>query len=343
LTLASRFFRSAVRDLHLRGTSCALALVFLLGAPAAHAQPASGAYPNRPVRLVVPNAPGGGSDLVARLVAERLTAPLGRPVVVENRAGASGQLAAEAVARAAPDGHTLLLGTSLTLTTTPALNHNLPYQSPGDFAPIALVAVTSYVLVLHPSVPVRSVADFIKLARTKQGRLNYASPGAGSTAHLATELFSSMTGLKLVHVPYKGSAPGMLSVLQGETDLMFANLLPAIPMVKAGRLRALAISAQSRSPLLPEVPTVNESGLRGFDVEQFYGVVAPAGTPKEIIARLNEHIVQRMQTPEVRARLLADGSEVKTSTPAAFQQLIVSELAKWTKVIRSANIKTEQQ
>ena len=295
-------------------------------------------YPSKPIRIVVPNAPGGGSDLVARVTAEKLAKPLGRQVIVENREGAAGQIGTEHVVRSAPDGYTLLLGTSLTLITAPALNPKLPYRSPDAFAPISLLGTTTFVLVVHPSVPARSAKDLVSLAKAKPGAFTYASSGVGSPAHLAGELFQSMTGTKMLQVPYKGSAPGMLSVTTGETDLMFGNLLPARPLIVTRRVRALAVASLIRTALLPEVPTLHESGLRGFDVRQFYALLAPARTSREILMRLNAEVASVMQSPETKQALAKDGTEVQTSSPEELEKLIVTEIAKWSRVIRSARI-----
>ena len=298
-------------------------------------------YPAKPVRLVVPFAPGGGSDLVGRLLAQRLGAQLGQQMIVDNRAGAGGRIGTEMVARAAPDGYTLLMATSSVMVTAPALYAKLPFAMPGDFSPISLVAYTTYVLVAHPAVPARNVKELIALARSRPGRLTYASSGTGGPAHLAGELFCALAGVKMIHVPYKGSSPGTLSVVAGETDVMFSNALPALPSIKSGRLRAIAITSRKRSVLLPDVPTVAESGLPGFDVEQLYGLLAPAGTPRDIVGRLNEETARAMQAADVKSTLLTDGSEVRVSTPEELEKAIVSEIAKWTKVIRRAGIKGE--
>ena len=228
--------------------------------PLAQAQ----AYPAKTIRLVLPFAPGGGTDVVGRLLAQKLGPALGQQVIVENRAGAAGRIGTDLVAKSPPDGYTLLLATSSVMGTSPALYQKLPYDMPKDFAPISQVAFTAYVLVMHPSVPVKSVKGLIALARSKAGRLTYASSGAGGASHLAGELLGSMAGVKMVHVAYKGSAPGMFSVVSGETDFMFTNTLPALPQVKSGRLRALGVTTPQRSALLPDVPTVAESGLPGF-------------------------------------------------------------------------------
>ncbi len=324
---------------------CAAALASLLLAASGPALAQSTAsaptanYPSKVIRLVVANAPGGGADLVGRTVAEALSRPLGRQIIVENRPGASGQIGADFVAKAAPDGYTLLLGTTLTLISSPALHPNLPYKSPADFASISLLAATTYALIVHPSVPVRSLKDLIALAKTRPDGLNYASPGPGSAAHIASEMLGAMTGIKVVNVTYRGALPGVLSVVQGETDMMFANLLPAMPVIKSKRVRALGIASLTRSALLPDLRTLDESGLRGFDIQQYYSLVAPAGTSAEIVRRLNAEIAKHFQTPEVRSRLAADGSELRTSTPAELEKLITREIAKWSGVIRQAGIK----
>ena len=297
-------------------------------------------YPVRPLRLIVPFSPGGGSDLVGRLLGQKLAPLLGQQVVVENRAGAAGRIGTELVAKAAPDGYTLLLATSSVMVGS-ATYSRLPFEMPKDFSPISLVAYTTYALVAHPSVPVKSVKELIALAKSRPGRLTYASSGAGGASHLSGELFSSMAGVKMIHVPYKGSSPGTLSVMAGETDLMFSNILPALPAIRSSRLRAVGITSLRRSSLLPDVPTIAESGLPGFEVEQLYGILAPAATPRDIVRRLNEETAKVMQAADTRSRLLADGSEVMVSTPEEFEKRIIDEIGKWTRVIRQAGIKEE--
>ena len=298
-------------------------------------------YPVKPIRMVVPFAPGGGSDLVGHVLAQKLGPQLGQQVVVDNRAGAGGRIGTELVAKSAPDGYTLLLATSSVMVSAPALYSKLPYDMPKDYSAVSLVAYTTYALVAHPSVPARSVKDLIALAKSRPGRLTYASSGAGGHSHLAGELICSLTGINMIHVPYKGSSPGSLSVMAGETDLMFSNVLPALPAIRSGRLRAIGITSLKRSVLMPEVATVAESGLPGFEVEQLYGLLAPAGTPREIVRRLNEETAKVMQTADIKSRLLADGSEVSVSTPEEFERRIVAEIDKWTKVIKQAGIKED--
>jgi tripartite-type tricarboxylate transporter receptor subunit TctC len=301
----------------------------------------SQAYPAKPVRIVVPFAPGGGADLVGRIVAQTLRVGLKLLVMVDNRAGAAGRVGCEHVARSAPDGYTLLLATTSVMITAPALYGKLPYDVARDFAPITKAAMASYVLVVHPSVPVKAVKELIALARRKPGVLNYSSSGPGGPAHLSAELFQSMAGVKMVHVPYKGSAPGTLAAMAGETDLMFSNILPAVPAIQSGRLRPVAITSAKRSGILPDVPTVMESGLPAFRVETLYAVLAPAGTPREIVGRLNTLLVASLQSADTRKRLQADGSEVVTSSPEELAKEIQEETAQWTRVIRDAGIKPE--
>ena len=312
-------------------------LALVLFATAVRAQP----YPSKTVRLVLPFPPGGGTDVVGRLLAQKLGQALGQQVIVDNRAGAGGRIGTELVAKSLPDGYTLLLATSSVMGTGPALYKKLPFDMPKDFAPISLVAYTAYVLVTHPTVPAGSVKELVALAKSRPGRLTFASSGAGGAAHLSGELFSAMAGVKMVHVAYKGSSPGMFSVVSGETDLMFSNALPALPQVKSGKLRALGVTTPQRSALLPEVPTVAESGLRGFEVQQNYGVLAPAGTSREIVGRLNQEIGRVMRAEDTKSMLLADGSEAKVSTPEELERMITAEIAKWSKVIRQAGIKEE--
>lgn len=327
----------------LRAAGLATLLLSVAGAAWPQGAPSGGPgkYPAKVVRLIVANAPGGGADLVGRLLAERLSRPLGQKIIVENRPGGSGRIGSELVAKSPPDGYTLLLGTTLTLISSPALHARLPYKSPDDFAPISLLAETTYVLVVHPSVPARSVKELAALAKRRTDGLTYASPGPGSAAHIAAEMFSAMTGAKLVHVTYRGALPGAIGVMQGETDMMFLNLLPAMPLIKGNRVRALGIASQTRSAILPELRTLDELGLPGFDVRQYYSLVAPAGTSREIVDLLNAEVANHFQTAEVRKRLLGDGSEVRVSTPAALEKLILREIAKWKQVIRQAGIKTD--
>ena len=296
-------------------------------------------YPVRALRMVVPFPPGGGTDVIGRLLAQKLTSSLKQQVVVDNRAGAAGRIGAEYVAKSAPDGYTLLMATTTVIITAQALFPKLPYDSLRDFAPVSPVSTGTYGLVVHPSVPARSVKQLIALARARPGRLNFASSGPGDTNHLSGELFQLEAGVRLVHVPYKGAAPGTLSVIMGETDLMFSNIVPAIPPVRDGKLRPLGITSTRRSPLLADVPTVAESGLPGFRVETLYALLAPAGTPVDIVNRLNAATLEALNSPDLKQRIEADGSQVLPGTPDALRKIMVSEIDGWTKVIKRAGIK----
>jgi len=303
------------------------------------AQPAN--YPSKPIRVVAPFTPGGGSDLVARIVAQRLTDAFRQPCIVENRAGAGGRVGTEYVARATPDGYTLLLTGSGSVIFASALYDKLPYDAQRDLAPVTTVASSSLVLVVHPAVPVQSVRQLVALARAQPGRLNYASSGAGAPAHLAAELFQASTKVKLTHVPYKGTAPSIASVMAGETDLTFGNMLTIVPPVQSGKLRALGVSALKRSELFPDLPTIAESGVTGFETVTYYGVFAPAGTPLEIVKQLNAALVRGLQTDDTRKRFAADGSEVVTSTPDEFARVIRADIQKWTRIVKAAGIRPD--
>ena len=318
------------------GTAIAALLSCLSGGA-----PAQG-YPSRVVRLVVASAPGGGSDLVGRTLAQKLAPALGQQVIVDNRAGAGGRIGAEVVAKAAPDGYTLLVGTSSLMVIAPAMYAKLPYDTQRDFAPVSLLGSASYVLVVHPSVPTRSTKDLIALARAQPDKLTYASAGSGASSHLAGELFKMMASVKIVHVPYRASPLATLAIVAGESDLMFSNIQPSMPAIRSNRLRPLGITSAKRSGLLPEIPTIEESGLPGYEVVQLYGMLAPAGTPRDILRRLNEETVKAVQSPEMRDRLHAEGSEVRFSTIEEFEKLIAVELKRWNKVIKQAGI-TEVQ
>ena len=300
------------------------------------------AYPSRIVRLVVASAPGGGSDLVGRTLAQKMAPALGQQIIIENRAGAGGRIGAEVVARAAPDGYTLLIGTSSLMVVAPALYPKLPYDMTRDFAPVSLLGSAAYVLVVHPSVPVKSVKELLALARARPDHLTYASAGSGASSHLAGELFKMMARVRIVHVPYRASPLATLSVVAGESALMFSNILPAVPAIRSGRLRPLGITSVKRSSVLSDVPTIEESGLPGYEVVQLYAMLAPAGTPRDIVRRLNDEAGKGMQSADTRERLRADGSEVAVSTPEDLEKMIAAELRKWAKVIKQAGIAETQ-
>jgi tripartite-type tricarboxylate transporter receptor subunit TctC len=307
---------------------------------AATAAVAETGYPSKAIRLIVSFAPGGGADMMARALGQKLNSGLGQPVVIENRAGAGGRVGAENAARSAPDGYTLFLGTTSTLVWAPAMYDKLTYDPTASFAPIAPFSSACTVLVVHPSIPARSVQELIALAKSKPGRLNYASSGTGAPAHLAAELFNYSAGVKTAHIAYKGSAPGTIALISGETDMMFSNILPALSPVKSGKIRALAVSSLKRSTVLPDLPTVAQSGLPGFEVYVFYGLVAPAGTPRDIINRVHAQIAKALESADVKERLLNDGAEPMLSgSPDEFARIIRSEWDKWAKLIRQAGIK----
>ncbi len=312
---------------------CALVL-------AAGAAPAQDAWPARPLRFILPFPPGGGTDILGRLIAERLAAALGQPVVTENRGGAGGNVGAEAAARAAPDGYTIVL-TAPSLAISPSLYSKLNYDPVKDFAPISLVATVPNVMITQASLPVHNLQEFIAHARAKPGALNFGSGGAGTSNHLAGELFNLTAGTTLVHIPYKGVNLAMQDVLAGNVHLVFIGIPAAAPHIKSGRLRALALVAPQRSNALPEVPTVAEAGLADFEVTTWYGVLAPAGTSRNVITRLNAELVRIMHAPDMKERLANTGTDALTSTPEEFSAYIKREIAKWGDVIRRAGVKAD--
>ncbi len=295
-------------------------------------------YPNKPVRVLTPFPAGAGVDIVARMLGQPLAEAWGQPVVIDNRAGAGGTIACELAAKAVPDGHTLLIGNVSTLAMAPSLYRNINYDPVKSFAAITLVDTSANVLVVHPSVAAATTQAFIALAKARPGQINYASAGSGTSPHLAAELFKAMAGVDLVHVPYKGSPQALTDLLGGQTQAMFASLVSALPHMRQNRLRALGVTSLKRSAAVPDVPTINESGLRGYDVSVWMGMVAPAGTPPVIIAQINRQIAAVLQTPDMRERLAAQGLEAVSSTPAEFSAYIASEVSKWAKVIRQAGV-----
>src|SRR6185503_4050283 len=284
--------------------------------------------------------PGGGTDILGRVIAERLSANLGQPVVVENRGGAGGNVGAEAAAHSSPDGYTIVLAAP-SLAISPSLYSKLNYDPAKDLAPVSLVATVPNVMVTNPSVEAQTLKEFIALARSRPGQMNFGSGGSGTSNHLAGELFNIVTGAKLVHVPYKGVNLAMQDVLSGRVQLVFIGIPAALPHLKAGRLRALAIVAPQRSPALPDVPTVAEAGLKDFEVTTWYGVLAPAGTPRPIVSRLNAELVKVMQALEVKERLAGMATDPHTSAPEEFAAYLKQEIAKWGDVVRKANLKAD--
>jgi tripartite-type tricarboxylate transporter receptor subunit TctC len=297
-------------------------------------------YPERPVRLVVPFAPGGGTDLTSRLISQHLSESLGKPVVVENRAGGAGNIGTEAVARAPADGHTLVLA-SLSTAVNVSLFKKLPFNPLTDFAPVSLVVTVPLLVVVHPSLPVNNIQELIQLAKAKPGQLNYASGGLGTANHVGGELFKYMANVQIVHVPYKGGGPALADVAGGHVPLFFGTMTSTRDLVKSGRLRALATTTSRRSPSWSEIPTVAESGVPGFEVSAWFGVLAPAGTPGPIIARLSAELTRMMRNREVREGLLAQGSDPVGSTPEEFGRHLRNEIDKWSKVVQASGLRAD--
>ncbi len=311
-------------------------LVLALAAPAAHAQD----YPSRPIRIVVPAAPGGSSDILARLMGGKLHERLGQPVVVENRAGAGQMIGADIVAKSAPDGHTILLPT-VTYTTSAATQPKLPFDPVNDLTGITMIGEGPFLLAVHPSLPVKSVKELIAVGRAKPGKLNYGSAGTGSIIHLITEVFAASVQIKLVHVPYKGIAPAVIDTVGGHVPMLMASLPSVLPQVKAGRLRALGVTTAQRSRFVPELPTIAEAGVPGYEARQWWGVSAPGKTPRPVIARLNSEIIKILAAEDVKSRLADEGAEPVTTTPEAFGAIVKSDIAKWSKVVKELNIKPD--
>ena len=297
-------------------------------------------YPSRPVRMVVGFAAGGAPDILARLLAQPLNDKLGQPLVVDNRPGATSNIGAEIVARAANDGYTLFMAT-VSVAISPSVYPALAFRVPDDFAPVSMVASVPLILVVHPGLPVKSVQDLIRLAKERTGQLNYASVGNGSPQHLAGELFKMKTGTQLVHVPYKGGAPANTAVLGGESHIYFSGMPPALPHVKAGRLRALAITSVKRSPAAADVPTMAEAGLQGSEADNWHAVLAPAHTPVAIVQRINGALAAVLAEPALQAQFLNQGAEARHGTPQALTRHILEEVAKWREVARAAAVKVQ--
>ena len=314
----------------------AIALITVFFCLAAGAQ----AYPAKPIRMIVPTSPGGIIDIVSRLTGQKLTEVTGQIVVIENRAGASNNIGTEYVARAPANGYTLFAAT-LPLVVNPALFEKLPFNVERDFAPVSLVVSAPYVMVAHPSLPAKSVKELVALAKAKPGALSYSTGGSGTNLHIAAELFALQAGVKLLHIPYKGGGPALAAVIAGEAALSFPSLGAVLPQVNAGRLRAIAITSTQRSTLLPKVTTIAESGYPDYAFTSWVGLLAPAGTPSEIVAALNAHIVKAMRNPAVIERLAADGNEVVAGSPEQFAALIKTELARWAKVVKASGMKPE--
>jgi tripartite-type tricarboxylate transporter receptor subunit TctC len=318
--------------LRLAATACLA--ISIVAAPGARAQ----GYPTKPIRIVVTSAAGGSVDTVARTLAAALTPRLGQQIIADNRPGAGGTIAASFVARAPADGHTLILGTAPTLALNVSLYRSLPYDPVRDFAPVSLIGAQDLVLLIHPSIPAKSVRELVAIARRNPGQLSYASAGNGTVSHLSGELLSKLAGIQLLHVPYKGSAAFMIDVISGQISMTFNTLLSSKPHVTAGKVRALAVSGTRRAATFPELPTMAEAGMKGFEATTWYGVLAPAGTSHDVVARLNTELFAVLKQPETVERLTRDGIVAVGTSPQAFGRFIHTEIEKWRQVIRGAGI-----
>jgi tripartite-type tricarboxylate transporter receptor subunit TctC len=319
----------------MRTVIAGFALLATLGV--AHAQ----TYPNKPIRIIIAQAPGSATDVISRVVGNRLSEALGQPIVVEARPGAGGAVGTEAAARSTPDGYTLFMGNNSTHGSNPAVYPKLPYDAVKDFAPISFVASVPYVLVVEPSLPASSVQELIAFARSRPGKMNYASAGNGSTHQFCAELLKSTAGIDMVHIPYKGSPPGIAALLAGEVSLMFANLTDIGAQIRSGRVKPLAVTTLKRAELLPNVPTMVEAGVQDFEITSWFGLLAPAATPAPVVARLNAEMVKVLAREDVKSTLGAQGLNVSSSSPEQFAAHIKSEIARFTRIARTAGIKAE--
>jgi tripartite-type tricarboxylate transporter receptor subunit TctC len=298
-------------------------------------------WPTRPIRFIVPFAPGGGGDVVGRIIGQRMSEQLGKPLIIDNRAGGGGTLGCELAAKAAPDGYTLLLGNVGPIAVGPALYPKLAYDPVRDFAPVTMIASFPNLLVANPGLPFKTVPELVAYAKSRPGTLNFASAGAGTSTHLAGELFKSVAGIDVVHVPYKGGAAAMTDIIAGQVAYYFGTMPSSMPLAKAGKLRALAVTSLTRSPAAPEVPTIAESGYPKFETAAWYGLMFPTGTPREIVARTNAATMSVLALSDIRERLVHEGSEPMGSTPAQFSAYIKAEIAKWSGVVKAANLKAD--
>jgi len=314
-----------------------LCLLFALATPVLHAQ----AWPSKPIRIVVPFPPGGPADLLPRLIGPKLTEAWGQPVVIENKPGAGGNIGMDMVAKSPPDGYTLVIGPNGNLVVNPHLYANLPYDVVKDFAPVTLIASFSNMLVVNPDVPAKSVSELIALAKAKPGSLSYGSPGTGSQPHLGGEFLKLTAGIEIVHVPYNGTAPALRDLLGGQISFMFAQTSAALPQIQSGKLRALGVASAKRSPQLPEVPTIAESGLPGFEAVSWYALLAPAGTPKEVVTKMQAEVARILQMPDVREKLAGLGGEPVGNTPEQLTAMLRTESARYADIVKRANISIE--
>lgn len=298
-------------------------------------------YPNKPIRVVVPFPAGGTTDILARAASQKMSEAWGQPVIVDNRPGAAGNIGAELVAKSANDGYTLLMGTVGTHAINTALYAKMPYDHVKDFVPIVLVAGVPNVLVIHPSVPANSVQELIAYGKANPGKLNFASSGSGTSIHLAGELFKVSTGVQMQHVPYKGSAPALTDLMGGQVQLMFDNLPSALPHIRAGKLKALAVTSSKRAPALPDIPTIAETGVAGFEASSWFGLLAPAGTPRDVVVKVNAEVAQWLASPDAREKLTTAGANAAGGSPEDFASHIAAETAKWAKVVKESGAKAE--
>jgi tripartite-type tricarboxylate transporter receptor subunit TctC len=319
-----------------RAASCAL-ILGMLAAPLATAQTAS-AYPSGPIRIVVPFTPGGGTDILSRMIAVELNKSWGQPVVIDNRPGAGGTLGTAVVAKAAGDGQTILVMPA-GYAGNASLYKSLPYDQNRDLVPVSLLASGPLVLVVHPSLPVKSIKEFVAFVKARPGEINFGTPGAGTLPHLSAELFNSMNKIKMVQIPYKGAGAAVTDVLAGRVPVYFMNILQSLSLIKAGKLRALGVTTPQRSPIAPEIPAIAESGLKGYDMTNWYGMLVPSSTPREVVVKLNTEVNRILRLPEATSRLAQDGMTVVASTPVQFGEFLARETAKFAKVIEAAGIK----
>jgi len=324
-----------------RLTVCTLLSVGLATTANAAATAAATPYPTKPIRYIVPFAPGGPTDLMSRAFAEKVGEAWGQQVVVDNRGGAGGNIGAEVVAKSAPDGYTVMIGHTGTHATSVSLYQRVGFDPVRDFSPISLVATLPLALVVNAHVPAKSVKDFIELAKAKPGAINFASAGNGGPTHLAGELFKTMAGIAIVHVPYKGNAAALTELVGGQVQMMFSNLLTAMPHVKTGRLRALGVSSAKRSPSAPDLPTIAESGLPGFDMAPWYGILGPANLPRDIVAKWTGEVTRIIRLPDMQQRFVAQGIDLAASTPEVFGALIKSEVPRWSKLVKQVGAKVD--
>lgn len=319
-----------LKNLSVAGMSAA---AMVLGSPAA-----AQAYPSKPVRMIVPFTAGGPTDILARMMAQKMTESWGQSVLVDNRGGGGGLIGGEAAAKSPPDGYTIFMGNNGTLTIHPNLYKKLPYDAVKDFAPISLLASAPFILLAHPSLPAKSVKELIALARARPGQLNFGSAGTGVTTHLAGEMLKLMANIDIVHIPYKGAGPALTDLMGGQIELGFNNMLSALPHVRSGRLRALAVTSQTRSRVLPQLPTIAESGLPNYEAGAWYAVLAPARTPAAVLTRLHSEFVKVLQQPKVQERMASDGAAIIGSTPQALARTIEADIARWEKVIQRTGL-----